>query len=441
MTTTDDPAPTPAPPAPSGPSRTRIIAARALVVLGVLLVMVSLLANFVRREALDRDTFRSTSQQLIANEDIRNQVAAAMVDQLYSNVDVAGVLQQRLPDNLQPLAAPLAGLGREAIDRGAQELLARPRVQSLFVDASSLAQAQVKRVLEDDTPRLETSDGKVVLDLRPLVVQLGDRFGFLGNLEQQLPPDAARITLLEADNLGTAQTVTQGLKVVADWVWIPAIICWAVALWLVPGRRRREVRAIGIGLIIAGIALLVIRRVAGSYLVDNLTQSDSVRPAVSAFWTILSDGLAEAAWVVVVVGVIVALGAWITGSGTRARRLRHTVGPWLARPALAWGVFSAVLLLVVWALPLHRFLTAGILVVLAALGFELTRRQVALEMAEEGEGEGISIPRPSVPWRQAPAGPTGVEELERLARLRADDLLTEEEYAAAKARSLERVGD
>ena len=212
MTTTDDPVPTPAPPAPSGPSRTRIIAARALVVLGVLLVMVSLLANFVRREALDRDTFRSTSQQLIANEDIRNQVAAAMVDQLYSNVDVAGVLQQRLPDNLQPLAAPLAGLGREAIDRGAQELLARPRVQSLFVDASSLAQAQVKRVLEDDTPRLETSDGKVVLDLRPLVVQLGDRFGFLGNLEQQLPPDAARITLLEADNLGTAQTVTQGLK-------------------------------------------------------------------------------------------------------------------------------------------------------------------------------------------------------------------------------------
>jgi hypothetical protein len=201
------------------------------------------------------------------------------------------------------------------------------------------------------------------------------------------------------------------------------------------------VRAIGIGLIIAGIALLVIRRVAGSYLVDNLTQSDSVRPAVSAFWDIVSDGLAEAAWVVVVVGVIAALGAWLTGDGARARRLRHTVGPWLARPALAWGVFAAVLLLVVWALPLQRFLTAAILVVLAAIGFEATRRQVAQELAEEGLVEGISIPKPSVPWRQASAGPSGVEELERLARLRADDLLTEEEYAAAKARSLQRVGD
>ena len=441
MTTTGEPPTTPAAPSPAGPSRGRIIAARALVVLGVVLVMVSLLANFVRREALDRDTFRDTSQQLIANEDIRNQVAAAMVDQLYANVDVAGVLEQRLPNNLQPLAAPLAGIGREAIDRGAQELLARPRVQSLFVDASSLAQAQVKRVLEGDTPRLETTNGNVVLDLRPLVVQLGDRFGFLGNLDQTLPPDAAQITLLRADNLETAQSVTQGLKVVANWIWIPAILCWAIALWLVPNRRRREVRAIGIGLIVAGIALLVIRRLAGSYLVDNLSQSDSVRPAVNAFWNILSDGLAEGAWVVVVLGVIASLGAWLTGGGTRARSLRHTVGPWLARPALAWAVFSAVLLLVVWALPLHRFLTAAILVVLAAIGFEATRRQVAQEMAEEGSGGGISIPKPTVPWRPAPAGPSGVEELERLARLRADDLLTEEEYAAAKARSLQSVGD
>jgi hypothetical protein len=438
---TTEPAVTSVPPATAGPGRGRIIAARALVVLGVVLVLVSLLANFVRREALDRDTFRDTSQELIANESIRNQIAATMVDQLYANVDVAGALEQRLPENLQALAAPLAGLGREAIDRGAQELLARPRVQGLFVDASSLAQEQVRRVLEDDTPRLQTTNGNVVLDLRPLVVRLGDRFGFLGNLDQQLPPNAAQVTILRADNLQTAQSVTQGLKVVASWIWIPAILCWAVALWLVPSRRRREVRAIGIGLIVAGIALLVIRRLAGSYLVDNLAQSDSVRPAVSAFWNILSDGLAEGAWVVVVVGVIVALGAWVTGQGARARRIRHTVGPWLARPALAWSVFAAVLLLVVWALPLERFLTAGILVVLAALGFEITRRQVAQELAEEGPMPGLSIPRPSMPRRQAPAGPSEVEELERLARLRADDLLTEEEYAAAKARSLERVGD
>ena len=141
------------------------------------------------------------------------------------------------------------------------------------------------KVLEGDTTRLQTTGGNVVLDLRPLVVQLGDRFGFLGNVSDTLPPDAGRITILRSDELDTAQSLTQALKVVANWIWIPALLAFAAALWLVPGRRRKEVRAISIGFVVAGVAILVIRRVAGSYLVDNLTDSESIRPAVDAFWT------------------------------------------------------------------------------------------------------------------------------------------------------------
>ena len=115
-----------------------------------------------------------------------------MVEQLYANVDVAARLEEQLPENLQSLAAPIAGISREAIDRAARELLDRPRVQTLFVASASLAQAQVVRVLEGDTTRLSTEEGTVVLDLRPLVVQLGDRFGFLGNVEETLPPTRPR---------------------------------------------------------------------------------------------------------------------------------------------------------------------------------------------------------------------------------------------------------
>ena len=304
------------------------------------------------------------------------------------------------------------------------------------MNASSLAQAQVVKVLEGDTTRLETTGGNVVLDLHPLVVQLGDRFGFLGNVSETLPPDAGRITILRSDELDTAQSLTQALKIVANWIWIPALLAWAAALWLVPGRRRKEVRAISIGLIVAGVAILVIRRVAGSYLVDNLTDSESIRPAVDAFWTILSDGLAEAAWVGVVVGVIGALGTWLTGEGERAVATRRDVAPLLARTGAAWAVFAGILLLVIWALPLHRFVTTAILVVLAAVGFEVFRRQALAEQAAEGPG--ALRAGPTIPWPRSkgPTGPTDAEELERLARLRADDLLTEEEYAAAKGRLL-----
>ncbi len=246
----------------TGPSRTRIIAARILVVLGVLLVVVSLFANFVKREALDEETFRGTSQELIANEDIRDQVAATMVEQLYANVDVAGRLETAAGE---PAAA--RGAARGALARGhrpgARELLARPRVQTLFVDASSLAQAQVVKVLEGDTTRLQTSGGNVVLDLRPLVVQLGDRFGFLGDLSETLPPDAGRITILRSDELDTAQSLTQALKVVANWIWIPALLAWRRRSGSCPAGGA-EVRAISIGFVVAGVAMLVIRRVAGS---------------------------------------------------------------------------------------------------------------------------------------------------------------------------------
>ena len=108
-----------------------------------------------------------------------------MVDALYNNVDVSSELESKLPANLQGLAAPIAGLSRELADRAAIELLARPRIQNAFVELSSAAQAQFIAVLHGDTKVLDTSNGNVVLDLRPLVLKLGDRFGFVDNLARR----------------------------------------------------------------------------------------------------------------------------------------------------------------------------------------------------------------------------------------------------------------
>jgi hypothetical protein len=80
-------------------------------------------------------------------------------------------------------------------------------------------------------------------------------------------------------------------------------------------------------------------------------------------------------------------------------------------------------------------------VILAAVGFELIRRQVAAEAVDAGPRASSGRSWPSIGQRGAPAAPPRVDELERLARLRADDLLTEDEFAAAKARALQRTGD
>jgi hypothetical protein len=368
-----------APASPAAPSRGRIIGVRALLVLGVLLTVVSILSTYVKREALDEDQFKETSRALIESPAIQEQVSAVMVDALFSNVDVKAELEGNLPENLQPLAVPLAGISQGFADTAAQKLLARPRVQDTFVALSSASQVAFVNVLHGDTEALETTEGNVVLDLRPLVLRLGDRFGFVENLAAKIPQDSAQVTILKSDDLNTAQTITHWLEQVANYVWILAVACWVGAIWLARGRRRQEVRALGIGLIVVGVLVLLVRSLAGTYLVDNVVASDSVRPAATEAWNIITESLAAAGWVSLAFGVLIAIGAWLVGPGGRATAARDAVAPILQRPWQAWGMWALGIVVIAWILPIQMFRTTAILVVGSAIGFVVFRRQLARE--------------------------------------------------------------
>jgi hypothetical protein len=383
------------PAAPATASRGRRIGARTLLVLGVLLTVVSILSTYVKREALDKGQFKETSRELIANPQIQQQVAAVMVDALYNNVDVSAELETKLPDNVKALAAPIAGLSRELADRAAIELLARPRIQNTFVELASAAQAQFIAVLHGDTKVLDTSNGNVVLDLRPLVLKLGDRFGLVDNLAQKVPQNSAQVTIIQADNLQTAQDITHWLEQIANYVWILALACWFGAIWLARGRRRQEVRSLGIGLMAVGALVLIARWLAGKYFVDQIVLSDTVRPAASDAWSILTDSLAAAGWVVLIGGALTVASAWLVGPGERPTSARAALAPVMNRTEIAWGAFVVVMAVIVWALPIQVFRTTVILVVLGAIGFYVLRRQVLAETAAEPAP--VEAPPPAPP--------------------------------------------
>lgn len=383
---------------PAPPSRGRIIGGRALLVVGVLLTVVSILSTYVKREALDQGQFKQTSRALIESPAIQEQVSAVMVDALFSNVDVSAELEGNLPENLQALAVPLAGISQGFADTAAQKLLARPRVQDTFVALSSAAQTQVVKVLHGETQALETTNGNVVLDLRPLVLKLGDRFGFVENLAAKVPQDAAQVTIIKSDDLDTAQTITHWLEQVANYVWILALACWVGAIWLARGRRRQEVRALGIGLIVVGVLVLLVRWLAGNYLVDNIVANDSVRPAASDAWDIITASLAAAGWVALAFGILIAVGAWLVGPGERATAARTALAPTLRQPWRSWGLWALGVVLIAWILPIQMFRTTAILVVGSAIGFLVFRRQVAAETAVP--------PGPEAP-AEVPAPPDG----------------------------------
>ena len=69
-----------------------MILARVLVVLASLIAALSLLAGFIRYQALDNETFSNSAEDLIENDEIRDQIGLSLVDALYSNVDVAAAI-------------------------------------------------------------------------------------------------------------------------------------------------------------------------------------------------------------------------------------------------------------------------------------------------------------------------------------------------------------
>ena len=364
--------------------KSRIVAAHILVVLASILAVLSLLAGYLRFQAFDKQTFKQTAAQLIAEPSIRDQVAATMVDELYSNVDVQAALSRRLPPTLQPLAAPIAGALPQLSMQAAERILARPRAQTLFVDAALASQESLLRVLENRGKYIQTSGGVIVLNLRPLVIQLGDQVAIIRNVASALPPQKTQITIMKADQLQTAQTAARWLKASGIFLWLITLVCAIAAVWLARGRRRRMLREVAIGALIAGLLVLVVRKLAGHYITTNLVKTESVRPAVNDAWRILTQLLADGAWTLIALALIMLLGVWVAGdtkTGTRARN--WLAGP-LAKPEIAFGAVAAFVVLIVWWGPTpqtHRWYVVLLGTVLLAVGMQALRRQIASESA------------------------------------------------------------
>jgi hypothetical protein len=365
----------------SGLSRKRQIGARALTVVAILLALVGTLGYFVAHTALDADGFKSVSQKMIADDAIRTQVANSAVDGLYGNVDVAAVIAERLPPAQKKLAPVLAGLSRSGAYRAAEAALERPRVQKAWVAVTTQTQRQLVRLLDDKTKFVRTDSGKVVLDLRPIIIQIGDQVVVIGKVAEKLPDSAGKVTIVDESQLQTAQTVTKILRSVANWMWIVALAVAALAIWLARGRRRLELRALAIGVLVVGLLLLVVRRAAGGYLVDHLAKDDSAKPAVRDTWSILTQVLADRAWVWITLGLVTLLGVWFVGGTRRAAQARRAARPTLQNRWATYGIAAGFLLILGLVAPLFArgWVISLATLALAIVGVEVVRHIVQRE--------------------------------------------------------------
>jgi hypothetical protein len=439
--------------------RRRRGAVYALLVAATITAFLAVLAVWVQRQVLDGDNWTASSSQLLEDPAVRTAVSGYLVDQLYANVDVAGQLRAALPRQAKGLAGPAAGGLRNAAGEIADKALQRPRVQALWEQANRRMHARLIQVLDGGSNALKTTGGVVTLDLGALLADVDARTGVGGRLAGKLPPGAGNIVLLRSDQLKFAQTAANALKPLAIVLTGLALALFGLAIWLAKGWHREVLRAAGVGLVIAGIAALLARRVAGPNIVDTLAPTAAVRSAAESAWRIETSLLVSIAGAMIAYGVVAVAGAGLAGPTSAAVATRRALAPYLRDAPRAYGALAVlVLLLLVWAptQALRQPLTALVLVALIVAGFEVLRRQAAREFPD-GEpriglnvraalgrfggsnGHGNGAPRDAEAAAVAPspvvvAAPAidPIERLERVVALHERGALTDDEFAAEK---------
>jgi hypothetical protein len=456
---------------------------KALVALGSVLAFLSVFAIWVERQALNTDDWVSTSGRLLENSEIRHALADYLVDQLYENVDVEKELKEILPGETKEFSGPLSGGLRQVAGDGAERVLETSTAQGLWEKANRSTHEQLVEVLEEKGETVSTEEGEVKLNLGALITNLADQIGIGASLAEKLPADAGQIRILKSDQLKTAQNITVAIKGLALILSILTFLCFGAAIYLARDSRWVTVLFCGIGLIAAGFAAIVARHIAGGVIVDQLVVEDSVKPAANAAWGIATSLMTSIATTLIVIGVLFAIAGWLASPTGAARSVRRFCAPAL-RDYVPWVYTGLAILVCIYFLSsptqgLRSFLTTLIVAGMAAFGIHELRKQTAEEFPDASYDEffgrtrervvgavkdaNISerasklrlpeVRRPPAPGAEegAPEPPTAeaptatmpadsedarLVRLERLASLREKGILTDEEFAAEKARVL-----
>ena len=431
---------------------------RILIVLASILAFLAIFTSWVDRQALDTDQWVDTSGKLLEDKTISDAVAAYAVDQLYANVDVSAVIKQRLPKDVQQFSAPVAAGVRQFATRAAEQAIQSPRIQQAWKDANRIAHRELVSILKGNNEVVSSKNSKVVLDLRPLVLQLADRIGLKKQLNQKLPPDVGQLEVADSKELDTAQTVT---KLIEGFAWLftfGSLVLVGVAVYLAKGRRWMVLLGYGLGLVAAGLGAIAVRGALKGLFVDSLANTEAANEPAKHAWDIGTSLLQSIATTVIIYGVLFVFAAFLASPSGYAVGIRRALAPTLRdRRELVWSIFGAAALigLIVWPpAGIRQLVLSLLLIALAGVGIKALRRKTVMEFPGAQRGDWMQSMRDRARRASSETGrrigsavrgltddgkhpdDARLDRLERLGELKEKGVITTKEFREEKQRLL-----
>ena len=362
-----------------------------LIVLGTIVMVLSTLNTWVERQLLDTNSWVDASTALLDDDKVREELSVQLVNALYENVDVGTAIDNRLPEQLQGLGGPLSGVLRDPLIDTTDRLLDTEQVRVVWKEANRIAHTAVLAILEDDVgTNTSTADGKVVIDLGAVVVQIGEEIGLPQAALDAIPDDAGRIEIVDSDELEVAQTAVKLIKILSTVFFLLVIALYCGAIYLAHNWRRAAIRNVGAATALGGFVVLIALRLGVGFVAGQPDTSGG-RAAANSILAIGTDLLRRSAWSEILIGLLIVLGSSLIGPTRYAERVRHYTARGFRRSAVATWIGFAVLVVVVlsWS-PFSaggNWLTVLIVLILIVVGIEAIRRTSLAEEATRIEDE------------------------------------------------------
>jgi len=382
-------------------SKKRGVLVWVLFALATILLFVSSLTVWSKRQLLDDDAWAHSSAQLLANDEVRGAIAQKLSDALFQRVDVEAQLRERLPAQRKGTAAVLAAaLQNTVVPTAADRLLQRPRVQALWENANKRAHAAVLRVLEGKelgkNGNISTANGEVTLDLRPAIMRLATRLGLEDKLKANADPNAGQLVLMKSSQLSAAQTAVKILKALSSLLLIAVVALYALAIYLAQGRRRLLLGATGASLVLVGLVIASLRRFLGGAIVDALVKTEANKQPVRVIWSLETSVMRDIAIILVVYGALVLLATVLAGPNRPAVAVRRWLAPsFRDHPVVVWATALALFLLLLAVGPAagdRQLLGVAILAATTAIAIEALRRQTLREFPQDPHPAVVKTP-------------------------------------------------
>jgi hypothetical protein len=305
-----------------------------LIVLGCILSAVSVIGVWAGNEVSDTGRWVATVEPLIHDPAVQNVLTDKITEQISSRIDITGTLNQaaaqlnsrglpKISSLLTTFSPQIASSVTGFIHSTVHSVISSQAMATAWVQVNTVAhQALVKVLSGQGGGAISTSNGQIVLNLGPLILVAKEDLVAKGfKLASNIPPVSPTVALFQATDLGKAQAYYRLVKAQRLALPILSLVLLGAGVYVARGRRRALVGA-GLGLaasmLVLAIGLAIARSIYLSSVPSNVLPSDAAAAVWDAFVHFLKVGLR----VVLLVGLVVAIGAFFTGPSHTAIQTR-----------------------------------------------------------------------------------------------------------------------